>query len=77
MSKHGTAEQPKPEEKTPVKFVLDAVVDDLCDRAMAGKKKYGVFLSHNNGRDHLVDAYQEALDLCMYLKAELMKRDGG
>lgn len=28
----------------------------------------------DNGRDHLVDAYQEALDLAVYLRAEIEKR---
>lgn len=28
----------------------------------------------SNGRDHLVDAYQEALDLAVYLRAEIARR---
>lgn len=55
--------------------VLDAVLADLTARAEIGKAKYGVYLQTKNGRDALIDAYQEALDLCMYLKQALMERD--
>lgn len=64
--------QPAPE---PGKVkVLDLVVQDLVDRAEAGKKKYGTYLETSNGRDALVDAYQEALDLCMYLRQAIEER---
>ena len=29
-----------------------------------------------NGRDALLDAYEEAIDLCMYLKQAIVERDG-
>lgn len=65
--------QPAPE---PGKVkVLDLVVQDLVDRAEAGKKKYGTYLETNNSRDALVDAYQEALDLCMYLRQAIEERE--
>jgi len=54
--------------------VLDFVVDDLHARAVEGKKKYGTYLYSGNGRDALMDAYQEALDLVMYLKQAIMER---
>jgi hypothetical protein len=38
-----------------------------------GKAKYGTELKTHNGRKALVDAYQEALDLCLYLKQALME----
>lgn len=67
--------QPAPE---PGKVkVLDLVVQDLVDRAEAGKKKYGTYLETNNSRDALVDAYQEALDLCMYLRQAIEEREDG
>lgn len=40
---------------------------DLEARAKIGEAKYGTTLRAHNGRDAVVDAYQEALDLCMYL----------
>lgn len=55
--------------------VLLFVVRDLHDRAMAGKVKYGTMLESHNGRDALMDAYQEALDLCMYLRQVILERD--
>lgn len=56
--------------------VLDLVLQDLRDRAEAGRAKYGVYLQTHNGRDTLIDAYQEALDLCMYLRQAIAERDG-
>jgi hypothetical protein len=51
------------------------VVTDLLNRRQQGIKKYGVELKTGNGRDALVDAYQEALDLVMYLKQRLLEQD--
>lgn len=57
--------------------VLDLVRKDLEDRAKFGKEKYGTYLMTNNGRNALMDAYQEALDLVMYLRQALYEKDGG
>ena len=54
----------------------DLVIQDMRQRDEFGHKKYGVRLQPNNGRDQLVDAYQEALDLCVYLRAAIYERDG-
>lgn len=43
------------------------VIADMRDRDQAGRDRYGVPLRRGDGRDHLVDAYAEALDLCAYL----------
>ncbi|MGL5552656.1 MAG: hypothetical protein ACRDCV_10145 [Plesiomonas shigelloides] len=48
--------------------ILGMVLADLTNRALEGKEKYGEPLKANNGRKPLWDAYQEALDLCMYLR---------
>ena len=40
----------------------------MSERNKIGIKKYGTPLQAFNGRNPLVDAYQEALDLCVYLK---------
>lgn len=53
--------------------VTDALIADLTDRREMGKQKYGTELKSFNGRSPLVDAYQEALDLCLYLKQALME----
>jgi len=68
------APQPPPEiGKDPV---LPFVMLDLARRADMGKQKYATMLKTHNGRDALTDAYQEALDLCMYLRQAILERDG-
>ena len=55
--------------------VIDLVAEDLNARAEMGLKRYGTLLMTHNGRDALMDAYQEALDLCMYLRQAIAERD--
>lgn len=62
----GTSIQPPP--KGEGKDVTDLVMQDMVERRTAGTVKYGTPLKTNNGRNALVDAYQEALDLVMYLR---------
>lgn len=52
------------------------VIDDVNSRLEFGTKKYGTGLQPFNGRDALKDAYEEALDLCNYLRQALYERDG-
>lgn len=56
--------------------ILPLVLADLQARAEAGKAKYGTLLESHNGRDTLMDAYQEACDLVMYLRQAIAERDG-
>ena len=56
--------------------VWPLVVADMTARDAEGRRKYGVPLQPHNGRDVLVDAYQEALDLCVYLRQAIYERDG-
>lgn len=42
----------------------------LMQRRQQGIARYGHELQCHNGRDPLVDALQEALDLCLYLAQE-------
>ncbi len=44
------------------------VIADIEARKEIGLKRYGTLLQAFNGRDALLDAYQEALDLCQYLR---------
>ena len=53
--------------------VANQVMHDLHKRKVFGMKKYGTPLQPNNGRSALQDAYEEALDLCCYLKQKLME----
>jgi len=55
--------------------ILELVLADLRAKSDAGTKKYGTPLKTENGRDALVDAYQEALDLPMYLRQEIEERE--
>jgi len=48
--------------------VWDLVIEDMKERNQAGLEKYGTMLQPFNGRDALIDAYQEVLDLCVYLR---------
>lgn len=48
--------------------VWELVIKDMKDRNEFGIKKYGTPLQPFNGRDPLIDAYQEALDLVVYLR---------
>jgi len=63
------------EQKDPVgndqPAVWDLVQEDMRARDAEGRRKYGVPLQPHNGRDVLVDAYQEALDLSVYIRAKI------
>ena len=66
--------QPSPIQ-TDERHTVDVVREDLETRKQMGIKKYGVALQPSNGRDSLQDAYEEALDLCVYLKNEILLRE--
>lgn len=44
---------------------------ELAERKRIGLDRYGTVLQAGNGRDALVDAFQEALDLTVYLRQAL------
>lgn len=54
--------------------VFPLVLVDMRERDALGRARYGTPLTAGNGRDHLVDAYQELLDGCAYLMTELVER---
>lgn len=65
--------QPKPvKTENPASWKL--VIADMERRDQFGRKKYGVPLQPGNGRDSLLDAYEEALDLVVYLRNEIEER---
>lgn len=49
-------------------FIQDMVINDIRDRKELGISRYGTALQANNGRDMAKDAYEEAMDLTIYLK---------
>jgi hypothetical protein len=73
-SNKSATHQPPP---TPGREVVaDYVLSDIEERVRVGKDRYGTKLMTHNGRDALYDAYQEALDLVMYLRQVILERDG-
>ncbi len=69
--------EPAPQVVEGAPAVWDLVVADMKERDHVGRAKYGVPLQAGNGRDSLVDAYQEALDLAVYLRAAIEERKHG
>lgn len=56
--------------------VWPIVMADMQARHELGIKRYGTPLQPHNGRDALRDAYEEALDLAVYLRSAIFERDG-
>lgn len=49
----------------------DLVIEDMRERKQFGLKKYSTELQPFNGRSFLQDAYEEVLDLAVYLRGKL------
>ena len=69
------ASEYQPDPKQGEQVVVDVVLADIRERAETGKRKYGTYLETNNGRNPLWDAYQEAIDLVMYLRQALLEQE--
>lgn len=70
----GLQEQPAPKPNDgPV--LWDLVIEDMRARNRVGRERYGVPLQAHNGRDALRDAYEECLDMAVYLKQAIVERD--
>lgn len=70
------AVQDEPDPQPGREIVYAEVMTDIAHRAEVGREKYHTYLMTHNGRNPLVDAYQEALDLVVYLKQALMEQEG-
>lgn len=68
------SEQPAPQNNDQP-AVWGLVLKDMVDRDAVGRKRYGTPLQPHNGRDALRDAYEEALDLVVYLRQAIYERD--
>lgn len=68
-------EQAPPKQSTGDVWLL--VLKDMEERRQMGIQKYGQPVQPYNGRDPLIDAYQEALDLCVYLRQAIEERKSG
>lgn len=54
-----------------IAVVIPLVVADMRARDQVGRERYGVPLTAGNGRDQLVDLYQELLDAAAYCRAAM------
>lgn len=70
----GIIDQPEPRSNTSTP-IWELVIADMQERDHVGRQRYGTPLQANNGRDALVDAYQEALDLAVYLRQAIEERN--
>ena len=73
MSEYINPEPPPEKNKYPA--VWNLVMEDMFERNVQGIRKYGAPLQPFNGRDVLKDAYQEALDLAVYIRQAIFERD--
>ena len=65
--------QPPPREAT-TRDCWELVIHDMKDRRAMGIHNYGMPLRAFNGREPLVDAYQELLDLCVYMRQAIEEK---
>lgn len=56
---------------------MTEVIKDMQNRFEFGMQKYGKPCKPFDGEDYLQHAYEEAMDLCVYLKTKMMERDVG
>ena len=73
IMEYATADQQKPYGKGT--DIAESVKWDIELRVEKGKLQYGERLKSHNGRDALMDAYQEAIDLALYLRQAIEERD--
>lgn len=75
-----TVRDPETDQPLPVAgrgpHIHDLVQRDVAARKQVGIRKYGRPLQAGNGRNMLRDAYEEVLDLAIYLRGELENRNG-
>lgn len=55
-------------------LVRDEVIRDIEELCQRRHVKYGTHLQPHNGRDALVDLYEELIDACLYIKQLMMER---
>jgi hypothetical protein len=56
--------------------IQDLVVADMREVQEHRRIKYGTLLYPHNGSDGLREAYEEAIDMAIYLRQVLYERDG-
>lgn len=74
MTDRLVTEQPPPQaNEKPA--VWNLVLADMRARDAEGRRKYGVPLQPHNGRDAMIDLYQELLDAVVYARQAIYERD--
>ena len=66
--------EPEPTKNT-LPAVWDLVIRDINDRDAFGQKKYNTRLQPFNGRNVLVDLYQELLDAVVYVRQLIYEQE--
>jgi hypothetical protein len=56
--------------------ICSLVLTDIETRRAVGMERYGVPLTPNNGKDALMESYEEALDLIIYLRQYIYEQRG-
>lgn len=74
-TKQRPGDQPLPVAST-APFSHDLVCLDMAERKRVGISRYGVAHQPFNGRNTLLDLYEELLDACCYLRALLYEKEG-
>ena len=69
-------DQPLPLRRDDLPAIQDLVIAEIEARKAVGLKRYGQLLKAHDGRDALQDAYEEAMDLTIYLRKCIYERDG-
>jgi len=60
------------------KTIVEKVIDDLLERERIGQVQYGVPLDQDaNKEEWLREAYEEALDKCIYLRLGIERWGNG
>lgn len=72
---HGQTNQPLPKANNPHPAVHDLLVADIQARDKYGQGKYGQRLRPFNGRNSLRDAYEEVIDLAVYLRVLIYENE--
>lgn len=72
MTEHEEQQRPTPNGSV---HIHDLVSQDHQDRKALGTERYGTPLQADNGRDALRDAYEESLDLSVYLRQAMEERN--
>lgn len=67
--------EPLPRSNDGEPAVWDLVIADMQERDRMGTKKYRQRLTAGDGRDSLVDVYQECLDMAVYLRKAIRERE--